>query len=401
LNLINLSEVCEQIRGVSYKEGHATGVPSSNHTKLYRANNISNGTINENKLVFVSNEIIKEKQFLREGDILIAASSGSVNLVGKAAMIKENTNVTFGAFCKVLRPNEKIDMNYFSHFFQSDNYFRYIRRVAAGSNINNLKNEHFDNLKIPLPSLEEQKRIAKILDKAQELINQKNQVINKIDILEKSLFNSFSKKEPLVTRKVKDIVLEIESGWSVGGEEREKLEDELGVLKISAVTSGRFNSKKYKVVDKEEINKQLLYPQKGDILFSRANTKELVGAICIVDEDYKDLFLPDKLWKISIDETLCQKYFFVNCVASRAFHHEIEKRATGTSGSMVNISKAKFLDINIQLPRIEVQEEFDCLMERLELERKKHINSLENSKNLYQSLLQRAFKGELTKEKVG
>ncbi|MEI8007432.1 MAG: hypothetical protein WCI48_14595 [Bacteroidota bacterium] len=85
------------------------------------------------------------------------------------------------------------------------------------------------------------------------------------------------------------------AGSSYGGEQKESLnEDELGVLKVSAVTWGVFNPNEFKVVNKKDIRGEIIHPRKGDLLFSRANTKELVGATCIVDADYPHLFLPDK-----------------------------------------------------------------------------------------------------------
>lgn len=184
MRLVFLSEVCEQIRGVSYKSGDAKKNLHSQHTKLYRANNISSGSIIEDDLVYVPDNRVQSRQLLKKGDIVVAASSGSINVVGKAAMVRDTTRATFGAFLKVLRPNvELIDIDYFGHFFQSQRYLQYIRSVAVGANINNLTNSHFDNIKIPLPPLEEQKRIAEILDRAQALIRKKEKVLHKFNSL--------------------------------------------------------------------------------------------------------------------------------------------------------------------------------------------------------------------------
>ena len=133
--------------------------------------------------------LVKNKQYLKHGDILVAASSGSIEVVGKAAMIECDMNATFGAFCKVLRPNsEKIDINYFKHFFETAYYKRTIKSLAEGANINNLKTEHFDNLEIPLPPLDQQKKIANILDTADAYRQKTKALIEKYDELTQSLF---------------------------------------------------------------------------------------------------------------------------------------------------------------------------------------------------------------------
>ena len=73
--IVRISEVCEQIRGVSYKPtdmtNSLTGIP------ILRSNNISGDVINYNDLVYIKKERVSPNQFLRKGDILISTSSGS------------------------------------------------------------------------------------------------------------------------------------------------------------------------------------------------------------------------------------------------------------------------------------------------------------------------------------
>jgi type I restriction enzyme S subunit len=72
-------------------------------------------------------------------------------------------------------------------------------------------------------------------------------------------------------------VLDISSGTSYGGEDREFVgPDEVGVLKISAVTKGIFEPTEFKVVNPAQIKKALRFVKRNDFLFSRANTVELV-----------------------------------------------------------------------------------------------------------------------------
>ncbi|HFP2116799.1 TPA: restriction endonuclease subunit S, partial [Escherichia coli] len=101
--------------------------------------------------------------------------------------------------------------------------------------------------------------------------------------------------------------------WSATGENIPCKSDEFGVLKISSVTSGIFKPEENKMVDSETIlaSKKLIFPKKGDLLFSRANTRELVAAICMVHQDYDNLFLPDKLWSIKLDHDLLLPEFFL------------------------------------------------------------------------------------------
>jgi type I restriction enzyme, S subunit len=73
------------IRGVSYNKSDASDLPGRDLVPIFRANNISNGQIVQDDLVYVPNRYVSPEQYLRDGDLLIAASSGSRAVVGKAA----------------------------------------------------------------------------------------------------------------------------------------------------------------------------------------------------------------------------------------------------------------------------------------------------------------------------
>src|SRR5699024_10044133 len=95
----------------------------------------------------------------------------------------------FGAFCKVLRPDtSKVDPRYLSYFFYTDYYRSVISHLAKGANINNINNSHFDELFVPLPPLETQKKIAAVLDQADALRQKRRQSIQKLDELTQSVF---------------------------------------------------------------------------------------------------------------------------------------------------------------------------------------------------------------------
>ena len=100
------------------------------------------------------------------------------------------------------------------------------------------------------------------------------------------------------TGTIHSVVELLEAGVSVNAEERPKSEDEIGVLKVSAVTYGHFDPLAYKTVLPAERERLTVNPKRDSIIVSRANTSQLVGASAYIDRDYPDLFLPDKLWQI-------------------------------------------------------------------------------------------------------
>ena len=183
---VKISEVCEQIRGVSYKPSDVldslTGIP------ILRANNISDGTINYDNLVYIKKERISSKQILKKGDILICTSSGSKNLVGKAGLIEKDVLISsFGAFCRVLRAHG-ISSEYLFHYFCSNAYKNRISSLSEGANINNIRNEHINVLEIPIYPLEEEKKLLKVLNVTKSLILRRKQQLTKLNELAKSRF---------------------------------------------------------------------------------------------------------------------------------------------------------------------------------------------------------------------
>ena len=152
-------ELADLIRGVSYAKGEASSEPDNGRVALLRANNIGDG-LNFEDLQYVPCMRVSDEQRLRVGDVVVAMSSGSKAVVGKAASLRDTWNGTFGAFCGVLRPNSDVDSGFFGAYFQTKEYRTAISEASAGTNINNLKREYFQVQSIPLPPLAEQKRIV-------------------------------------------------------------------------------------------------------------------------------------------------------------------------------------------------------------------------------------------------
>lgn len=151
-----LGNYIEQIRGVSYKPEDCSEHKNNGYIPLLRANNIKDGKINYDNLVYVKEEKIKEEQYLKKGDILICTSNGSKELVGKAGLIKEDVKASFGAFCRVIRIKKDLSYRYLIHFFQSNYYREMIKKKSNGANINNLKNDDIDSLNLTVLKEEEQ-----------------------------------------------------------------------------------------------------------------------------------------------------------------------------------------------------------------------------------------------------
>jgi type I restriction enzyme S subunit len=133
----------------------------------------------------------------------------------------------------------------------------------------------------------------------------------------------------------------------------------------------------------------------NDLLFSRANTSELVGAVAYVSDCPPNLLLPDKLWRfVWKNPDTIHPLFIWFLFQSGPARREIGNRATGTSGSMKSISKAKLNGIPTILPPFATQKLFADRVGSVEKTKNHLRKSLIELEQLFASLQHRAFRGE-------
>lgn len=136
----------------------------------------------------------------------------------------------------------------------------------------------------------------------------------------------------------------------------------------------------------------------GDLLVSRANTEELVGASAIVWDTPSRLIIPDKLWRLrSIDREQISLFYLFGFLNSPRTRFEISQRASGTSSSMKNISQDQFLNIEIDLPHISQQRKYDLILHTFRVKiASRQARANETLEALFSSFLAKAFTGEFT-----
>src|SRR5690554_428413 len=152
-----------------------------------------------------------------------------------------------------------------------------------------------------------------------------------------------------VEGRVADLLDGLESGVSVNGEDRELEANDKAVLKVSAVSYGNFDPLAAKAIEGEELSRAKTNPKSGQIIISRSNTEELVGASAFIDRDYPNLFLPDKVWQTMPKPNADMKWLSY-VLASEHSRYTLSNLATGTSGSMKNITKGELLSLKIYIP---------------------------------------------------
>ena len=146
--------------------------------------------------------------------------------------------------------------------------------------------------------------------------------------------------------RLRIFISKIESGVSVNAGQEPAQANEIGVLKTSSVSQYIFIPSENKNVNKDELSRVSCPVKKNTLIVSRMNTPELVGACGYVDDDYENLFLPDRLWQVHLNET-CNTKFIWYYLRSNFVRNYYASLSTGTSSSMQNISQSQFSNVQV------------------------------------------------------
>lgn len=381
-----LGNYIEQIRGVSYKPQDVTEEQKEGYKVILRANSIKNNKLILNDLVYVKEELIKEKQFIKSNDILMAASSGSKEVVGKCAQIKNDTEYTFGAFCKLIRCKENINSNYVSYFLRTPYYRSTISAVVNGANINNLKNEHIDNLDIPLPSLETQKKIVEVLDKAQELIDKRKEQIEALDELVKSRFIEMF-GDPVINSKgwKTEIMNNAAPTVSYKGDFNE---EKVWLLNLDMVESNTGNIIGYNYVNMDEVGNSTCTFDTTNVLYSKL--RPYLNKVVIPNEKG---YATSEMVPLQPIKGVLNRYYLTYMLRNKSFVDYISEKVSGAK--MPRVTMSDFRNFEVPIPPLELQSEFEKFINQVDKLKSEMENSLKELEDNFNSLMQKAFKGEL------
>lgn len=234
-----------------------------------------------------------------------------------------------------------------------------IRSGAHGIAMLHFTKEGMEVHEVSIPSLPQQRQIAARL-KAQlvevETARQAAQVqLSDVRLLRSRVIAETFGEIDAQRSLLGEVICDIQAGKSFQTSEILAQPNELGVLKVSAVSWSNFRPDQAKALNGiyEPENHHRI--SKGDFIISRANTKELVGAVVLVDRDFPARLLSDKTLRLVIDEGKASKEYLLYALRAPLARKHIEHFATGTSDSMRNISQDVIASIPIVLPSLPQQ----------------------------------------------
>ncbi|WP_437896419.1 restriction endonuclease subunit S [Sorangium sp. So ce124] len=200
--------------------------------------------------------------------------------------------------------------------------------------------------------------------------------------------------------KLGDVIEGFESGRNLMAAGRPATGQEYGVLKVSAVTWGSFKSDENKALPPDKEPRPHEVVRRGDVLISRANTTELVGAVVIVRDNFPRLMLPDKILRIVQTPSTVDSNFLIYALRTPDVRAYFSEEATGTSDSMRNLSQPKIAGAPLILPPLAEQRRIVAKIETLTARSRRAKEALDAIPTLLerfrQSVLAAAFRGDLT-----
>ena len=265
---------------------------------------------------------------------------------------------------------------------------------AKGATFKQVNREDIGALHIPVPPVPEQKRIAEILDKADALRAKRRAALAKLDTLTQSIFLDMfgdPAKNPKgwPVRTIRDLLESARYGTS----EKAAATGEFPVLRMKNITrTGEMVFAELKYMELKEDERERYLVRTGDVLFNRTNSAELVGKTAIYREA-NPMAYAGYLIRLRVNREYEPEYLaaFLNTVYSKRVLRSMCKSIIG----MANINATELQALRIPVPPHLVQHEFAGCITAVEKLKATHRISLVKQDDLFSTLQQRAFRGDL------
>jgi type I restriction enzyme S subunit len=279
------------------------------------------------------------------------------------------------------------DANFYPEFFfyLLKHAERILKNQTNGTGIPHVDKEILENISVFCPGDAQQRKIAEVLNTLDTAIHQTEAIVEKLKQVKQGLLHDLLtrgvdangelrpshetapdlyQKTVLGLRpkdweicQVSSVLAGIDAGKSPDCQDIPAKGDQWGVLKVGAVHPDGLKLSENKVIEEARLKNPAYLVRNGDLLLSRANTFELVGLVCYVTNHPERLMLSDKTLRLSVKANRMTTPFLFWQLQHPKTRTQIEIAATGTSGSMKNISQRGVEQLWISRPQIDEQEE--------------------------------------------
>jgi len=384
---------CQEV--IDVRDGtHDTPKYVSNGFPLITSKHLSSSGINLDEVQFISEEDhrnISKRSRVDKGDILYAM----IGTIGNPVIVETETDFSIKNIALFKFHQGFVYNKFFKHMLDADIIKRQILSNARGGIQKFASLKVLRGLKIPLPPLAEQKRIAAILDKADSICRKRRQAIQLADEFLRSVFLDMfgdpatnPKNWPRCT--IRDVVAEVKYGTS------KKASNSVGnypILRMNNITyEGNLDltDLKYINFNKKEEHKYLA--QKDDILFNRTNSRDLVGKTAVYDR-VQSMAIAGYL--IRVRTNIKSNPYYISAYLNSKHGKKTLKNMCKNIIGMANINAQELQDIEILLPPIDLQNKFAEITTKVRDKKKTLISAKKRANTLFKALCQGSFRGEI------
>lgn len=295
---------------------------------------------------------------------------------------------------KVL-PNRWVDPDYL--YFALKSVISELESKTHGSTMKHVVRGDFEDTRVRIPSLDEQRRIVDLLSRAEGIVRLRREAQAKAQAIIPALFvDMFG--DPATNPKgwsvlpLGELLSAIDSGRSPKCHDRPRGCNEWGVLRLGAVTYCEYQDGEHKALPDDLEPDPSIEVATGDLLLSRKNTAELVGASAYVWSTAGRMLLPDLIFRLRIaDPTKVAPVYLWKLLTSKSKRQALARLATGSAGSMPNISKERLRTLSVELPPLELQARFSERVRQLRSIEVQQNDALKKAEAAFHSLLARSF----------
>ena len=283
--------------------------------------------------------------------------------VGSVDWQRKEKKVIVSPLYNVFSVSPNLERQYLYYYLKSDFVLQRIKAVATGSVRDNLKLSMLYEFPIELPKLENQRKIVKILDKVSDVIEKKEQELEQLETLVKSRFvelfgDPIKNPKGWEVVKLSECLERIDNGKSFTCDSNAREGVFPAILKLSAATYGDYRPYENKALLDEKQFVESVEVHRGDLLFTRKNTPDLVGMAAYVFETPEKLMMPDLIFRLVTNERMTPTFLW-QLINNREFRPAIQGISGGSAKSMSNISKERLKNIEVICPPISEQKKLE------------------------------------------
>ena len=326
----------------------------------------------------------------QSGDVLFSKDG----TVGKVCVVDTSEEFAVLSSIAILRPRDKVDSNYLGQMLRTPEVLAQATSLKSGSAVRRIILSALKQVEIPLPALEEQRRVAAILDHADALRDNRRQALANLDALTQAIFHDMF-GDPARWDRMWPMgrIVDLASSIAYGTSAKAGSAGEWPVLRMGNVTDdGRIDLTDLKYIDLSAVDIPKYTIRRGDLLFNRTNSKEKVGKTAVVHTD-APLALAGYLVRVRFKPG--NEADFVSAYLGSPHGVRVRQRLAKAAVNQANISASVMREIPIAMPPASVQSSFAERLRRLREQRDFAVRADSEVQRLFASLQSRAFSGDL------